>query len=50
MSGFATLTLAGLIILILAAGVSMVLPRRKSAGNANSLRASGAWPNSGRSS
>jgi hypothetical protein len=32
-SGFATLTLAGLIVLILAAGVSMVLPRRKSAGN-----------------
>ncbi|HQR91495.1 MAG: hypothetical protein B7Z44_02115 [Caulobacter sp. 12-67-6] len=33
MSGFAALTLAALIVLIIAAGVSMVLPRRKSAGN-----------------
>lgn len=33
MSGPATLTLAGLIILILAAGVSMVLPRKKATGN-----------------
>ena len=33
MSGFAALTLAALIVLILAAGASMVLPRRKAAGN-----------------
>ncbi|MBU4436510.1 MAG: hypothetical protein KKC14_19070 [Alphaproteobacteria bacterium] len=33
MSGFATLTLAALIVLILAAGVSMVLPRKKAVGN-----------------
>ena len=33
MSGFAALTLAALIVLIIAAGVSMALPRHKSAGN-----------------
>jgi hypothetical protein len=32
-SGFATLTLVALIILIIAAGVSMVLPYKKAAGN-----------------
>lgn len=37
MSGPAVLTLAALIVLILAAGVSIVLPRKKPAGNGAAL-------------